>query len=53
MIYYSKKEDSGTYECRLPNGRSNKVTLRVIGPNDDNEQPCNFYYLDLIWNIYS
>lgn len=43
MIYYLKKEDSGAYECRLPDGRSDQITLRVVGQNDNNnqDQSCN------------
>lgn len=33
-IYYSKKEDSGEYECYLPDGRRSVVRLEVIDPND-------------------
>lgn len=29
MIYFLKEEDSGVYECYLPNGQSSRVRLNV------------------------
>ena len=34
LIYYLSAEDSGEYECYLPNGESRRVVLKVTAPKE-------------------
>ena len=34
MLYYLKTDDSGLYECELPDGRRDQVRLVVRNPNE-------------------
>lgn len=34
LIYYLSSEDSGEYECYLPNGESRRVVLKVTAPKE-------------------
>jgi hypothetical protein len=43
LIYFLKEEDSGVYECFLPNGQSSRVRLNVGNSKRNHDEEADQY----------